>query len=277
MSQICSKSPVERWFLGDVEFFSEALLSAEMFHDVSIIDQDTPQNIILVYINMIRIWFETQWDWCLMQLRKLMELMGFPPYSFQQKNTAPCSHWSEPPGWGPSSPRWAARRHPKARRRPDPPRLPRNLGGNMAGKWKFWGMPRMPRNFLVYAVRYHPVLGGQIFFWRIMIILAITIGRLSSISHAKIMWSWVKAWENPGFYHHLIAGSCGCSSHQHLPCWLQLLVMCKDLSGLEGFKTIQERLWFWWRASVLRTVCEALPFFHFISRVVSRFEIPINP
>ena len=42
-------------FLGDVEFFSEALLSAEMFHDVSIIDQDTPQNIILVYINMIRI------------------------------------------------------------------------------------------------------------------------------------------------------------------------------------------------------------------------------
>lgn len=55
MSQICSKSPVERWFLGDVEFFSEALLSAEMFHDVSIIDQDTPQNIILVYTNMIRI------------------------------------------------------------------------------------------------------------------------------------------------------------------------------------------------------------------------------
>ena len=91
------------------------------------------------------------------------------------------------------------------------------------------------------------------------------------------MWSWVKAWEKPGFYHHLIAGSCGCSSHQHLPCWLQLLVMCKDLSGLEGFKTIQERLWFWWRASVLRTVCEALPFFHFISRVVSRFKIPINP
>lgn len=118
---------------------------------------------------------------------------------------------------------------------------------------------------------------GKTFFWRIIIILAITIGRLGSISHVKIMWSWVKAWENPGFYHHLIAGSCGCSSHQHLPCWLQLLVMCKDLSGLEGFKTIQERLWFWWRASILRTVCEALPFFHFISRVVSRYKIPINP
>lgn len=44
---VYSKSPVERWFLGDDEFFSEALLSAEMFHDVSIIDQDTPQNITL--------------------------------------------------------------------------------------------------------------------------------------------------------------------------------------------------------------------------------------
>ena len=37
---IC-KSPMKRWFLGDVEFFVEALLPAEIFRDVSTIGQDS--------------------------------------------------------------------------------------------------------------------------------------------------------------------------------------------------------------------------------------------